>query len=265
MLAGEEKWIALGVLAAATLAIDAIYLSPRRAIPLKFLIPGTVFLIAFQIVPIIYNVNVGFTNWSTGHILVEERGDRRDPAQLARAAGRRHVVRDGAGPRRGRRPRAPARRRGDGKRYVGTKDELQPLDKGALKLGEFGTIESAEGYEIVKGADLLALDKELASFTVPTDGAARSAPRAPRPRSSWRRRSATAASTTRSRGSRTARSSATTARARSSPPSGEELEPGLATNIGLANFSAVLSDPLIREPFLRVLRLDVRLRAPRSS
>ena len=71
MLAGEEKWVALGVLAAATLALDAIYLSPRRAIPLKFLIPGTVFLIAFQVVPIVYNVNVGFTNWSTGHILVK--------------------------------------------------------------------------------------------------------------------------------------------------------------------------------------------------
>ena len=71
VLAGQEKWVALGVLAAATLALDLIYLSPRRAIPLKFLIPGTVFLIAFQVVPIVYNVNVGFTNWSTGHILVK--------------------------------------------------------------------------------------------------------------------------------------------------------------------------------------------------
>ena len=59
------------VLAAATLVLDAIYLSPRRTIPLKFLIPGTIFLIAFQVVPIVYNVNVAFTNWSTGHILVK--------------------------------------------------------------------------------------------------------------------------------------------------------------------------------------------------
>ena len=54
ILASDEKWIALGVLVAATLAIDLIYLSPRRAIPLKFLVPGTVFLIAFQIIPIVY-------------------------------------------------------------------------------------------------------------------------------------------------------------------------------------------------------------------
>src|ERR687894_480698 len=54
-------------------AIDFIYLSPqRRAIPVKFLIPGTVFLLAFQIAPILYNVNVAFTNWSTGHILQKD-------------------------------------------------------------------------------------------------------------------------------------------------------------------------------------------------
>ena len=43
----------------------------RRVVPLKFLVPGTVFLIAFSVVPIVYNVNVAFTNWSTGHILVK--------------------------------------------------------------------------------------------------------------------------------------------------------------------------------------------------
>ena len=34
--------------------------------------------------------------------------------------------------------------------------------------------------------------------------------------------------------------------------SGEELEPGWRTHIGLANFSAVLTDPLVRDPFVRV-------------
>ena len=71
VLATDENWIALAVLVAATLAIDAVYLS-SRAIPLKFLIPGTVFLIGFQIAPIVYNVNVAFTNWSTGHILQKD-------------------------------------------------------------------------------------------------------------------------------------------------------------------------------------------------
>jgi arabinogalactan oligomer/maltooligosaccharide transport system permease protein len=251
VLAGQEKWLALGLLAAATLALDAIYLSPRRAIPLKFLIPGTVFLIAFQIVPIVYNVNVGFTNWSTGHILIKSEaieGIKRNSLGQT-AAGTAYAM-------------APARDKdgqlvlllvdeADGKQYVGTKKDLRPLDKGSIELGQFGTIESAAGYEIVKGKDLIALDKELAGFTVPTPSGA-----------------------IRAEGTETALELAPTLRysrlddtftriedgkvfrdnGRGSfvAAGGEELEPGWRTNIGLANFSAVLRDPLIRAPFLRV-------------
>jgi arabinogalactan oligomer / maltooligosaccharide transport system permease protein len=251
VLAAEEKWAALGVLAAATLALDAIYLSPRRAIPLKFLIPGTIFLIAFQIVPIVYNVNVGFTNWSTGHILVKSEaieGIKRNSLGQP-ADGTAYAM-------------APARDEdgdlvlllvdeADGKQYVGTTEELRPLDEGTLKLGEFGTIESAQGYQIVRGRDLLALDKELASFTVPTaSGAIRAegtetalelAPtlRYSRLNDTFTRIEDGKVFRDNGRGSFVA-------------ASGEELEPGWRTNIGLANFSAVLRDPLIREPFLRV-------------
>ena len=53
ILATDDKWIALGVLVLATVAIDVVYLSPRNY-PLKFLIPGTFFLLAFQVTPIVY-------------------------------------------------------------------------------------------------------------------------------------------------------------------------------------------------------------------
>ena len=33
---------------------------------------------------------------------------------------------------------------------------------------------------------------------------------------------------------------------------GEELEPGWRTRVGFANFTSIVTDPLIREPFLRV-------------
>jgi arabinogalactan oligomer/maltooligosaccharide transport system permease protein len=65
-----EKWVALGVLVAATLAIDAAYLA-RRAIPLKFLIPGVVAMLAFQVAPVVYTIQVAFTNYATGHILTK--------------------------------------------------------------------------------------------------------------------------------------------------------------------------------------------------
>src|SRR5262249_39564430 len=70
VLATNGKWTALFVMALAAAAIDAIYLIPsKRTLPLKFLIPGTVFLIAFTVIPIIYTVNIAFTNYSIGHVL----------------------------------------------------------------------------------------------------------------------------------------------------------------------------------------------------
>ena len=36
------------------------------------------------------------------------------------------------------------------------------------------------------------------------------------------------------------------------PRSGEELEPGWKTHVGLENFSTMIHDPLIRKPFLSV-------------
>ena len=242
----------LAVLAAATLALDAIYLSPRRgAIPPKFLVPGTIFLLAFQIVPIVYNVNVGFTNWSTGHILVKSEaieGIKRNSLSPT-ADGSSYVL-------------SPARDEDgelvlllvdevSGEPFVGTREGLEPLDKAAVTVGELGSIERAEGYTVVTGKDLLELDRELAEFTVPTeDGAIRAegtevalelAPtlRYDRVTDTFTRIEDGTVFADNGRGSFVA-------------ASGDELEPGWRTNIGLANFRAVVSDPLIREPFLRV-------------
>ena len=253
VLAGDEKWVALAVLVAATLAIDAIYLLPRRTVPLKFLVPATVFLIAFQIVPIVYNVNVGFTNWSTGHILTKseaiagiERNSLSQPAD-----GASYIM-------------APARDDDgelvlllvdevSGRPFLGTEDELEPLDQGAIRVSELGLIEAApEGYTIVKGADLLAIDQELSGFTVPTEsGAIRAegtevaielAPtlRYNRVADTFTRIEDGTVFRDNGRGSFVADGKA------------EELEPGWRTDIGLANFKSVVQDPLIREPFIRV-------------
>lgn len=252
VIAGQEKWAALVVLVLATLLLDLIYLVPwNGTIPLKFLVPGTIFLVAFQIVPIVYNVNVGFTNWSTGHILVKSEaieGIKRNSLGQP-ADGTTYVM-------------APARDEdgelvlllvdeADGKPYVGTREELRPLDAGSLKLGELGTIESAEGYDIVRGQGLLALDKELANFTVPTasgairaEGTELALELAP-----TLRYDRVADTFTRLEDGKVFRDDG---RGSFVAAGGEELEPGWRTNIGLANFRSVLTDPLIRGPFFRV-------------
>src|SRR6266487_2836974 len=65
VLAGKHNWIAAGAVVAVTAAIDVLYFM-RKAVPAKFLIPGTFFLIAFQVIPVAYTIDVAFTNYSTG-------------------------------------------------------------------------------------------------------------------------------------------------------------------------------------------------------
>lgn len=51
-----------------TLLLDYAMLNPRN-IPLKYFVPGTVFLVAFSLFPTFYTIGVAFTNFSTGHAI----------------------------------------------------------------------------------------------------------------------------------------------------------------------------------------------------
>ena len=51
----------------ATLAIDIVYL-PRRFIPFKYLLPGTLFLLAFAVYPILNTIYLSTTNYGTGNL-----------------------------------------------------------------------------------------------------------------------------------------------------------------------------------------------------
>lgn len=61
---------ALGTIAVLGL-IDFIYLVPNRFLPAKFIIPGSVLLIAYLIVPIFFTINTAFQEYSTGHVLTK--------------------------------------------------------------------------------------------------------------------------------------------------------------------------------------------------
>ena len=254
VLAAESKWLPLGVLLAATAAIDAVYLTPRRLFPLKFLIPGTVFLLAFQIAPIVYNVDIAFTNWSTGHILTKQEAiagiERNSLAESA--GGVQYVMR-------------PARdadgavvlvlfHEESGKGFVGTRDGLEEAEAGSVTVDpDTGEVTSApEGYTLVPTDRLLTLDRELAGYIVPVGGdrairaegfdtALELQPtlRYDRANDTFTRIEDGVVYRDNNEGSFVA-------------AGGVELEPGWKTGIGLANFSAVVNDPLVRDPFVRV-------------
>ena len=251
ILADRGRWPAVGVLAATTVAIDAIYLG-RRAVPAKFLVPGTLLLLAFQVVPIGYTINVAFTNYSTGHILTKNQAITGiEQATLAPPPNGRTFT------------MAPARdadghlvlvlvNADNGARYLGTPDGLEPLPKDSVKTNSDGAILSATGYKLVNGNELFTLDKQLSTFTVPTQG--RSAIRPEGVDSAVELAPAVRYDAAHDRFVRISDGVVFKDNGRGSfvAPNGQALEPGWKTHIGFRNFDRIIHNKLVRKPFVRV-------------
>ena len=66
VLFGQQEWLVLGLVVAVTVLVNYIYFS-RKRIPAKYLTPGIIFLIIFQVFTLLYTGYIGFTNYGTGH------------------------------------------------------------------------------------------------------------------------------------------------------------------------------------------------------
>src|SRR6478735_517859 len=62
----HNEWLVLTLVTAVTILVNWIYFS-RRTIPAKYLTPGILLLIVFQIFTLLYTAYIGFTNYGTGH------------------------------------------------------------------------------------------------------------------------------------------------------------------------------------------------------
>lgn len=62
----------LAILLIGVISINYVYLS-KKAYPLRYILPGTIFMLMLIVYPLIYTVYVSFTNYGTGHILNKEQ------------------------------------------------------------------------------------------------------------------------------------------------------------------------------------------------
>jgi arabinogalactan oligomer/maltooligosaccharide transport system permease protein len=137
-----------------------------------------------------------------------------------------------------------------GKTFVGTEKGLTPLPKSDVTSTALG-ITAANGYKIIKGAELFAMDAQLRGFHVPTTGQSAISPQTistaaelePTLRYDERRGTFTRISD--GRVFRDNGKGAFTAGA-------QELEPGWKTGVGFGNFSRIIHNPLVRGPFLQI-------------
>jgi len=251
VLLADEKWIAALGIAAATVLIDAVYLVPdRRLVPLRYLVPGTVFLVAFVVIPIISNVNIAFTNWSTLHNLTKDEaiGAIEERSLVAPADAASYTS-------------TPAKKDGElvvllrndatGDLYVGSKDGLEPLPPGSAQISN-GAVTAAQGYEVVKGNELFTIDAELNALTIPTGEGRFVKPEGLSIANEVQPTLVYDPKTDTFKDVETGTVYVDNGEGSFESASGQVLEPGWRTHVGLANFKQILTDPLIRDPFVRV-------------
>ncbi|MFD4958551.1 ABC transporter permease subunit [Microbacterium sp. NPDC058389] len=161
-----ESWVVFCGMLVLLLAADIVYFT-RRALPLKYLVPGLVFLLVFQVFIFGYTAYIAFTNYGTGHA-----GTQGQAVEAALIQGERRVEDSPTYP-------LSVLQRGDqlgfaivgddGDVLAGTADE--PLDevRGA-EIGQAGTPSEVPGWTVIPKATVITdadLQAQIAALRVP--------------------------------------------------------------------------------------------------
>lgn len=170
----HQEWLVLGLVVAVTILVNYIYFS-RKRVAAKYLTPGIIFLIIFQVFTLLYTGYIGFTNYGTGH------NGSKEQAVSALMASAQERVEDSATF-----PVTVVEQFGtlgllvtdpdDGDVLVGTSEQpLQEVD-GATMDGDRAV--SVDGWESLTFAQVLARSSEVEQLSVdysddPNDGAIR--------------------------------------------------------------------------------------------
>ena len=161
--------ILLGFLGLAVLATYAT----RRAVPMKYLFPGLVFLLALQVWPIIFTLMTSLTNYGDGHMETKEASVKYLVAQSVKEVADAPRYTMSVGVAQGgdvtTSPLVLLLTDKDGKTSVGTADGLKDLTDGVTKT-EAGKITAATGYQVLTGREVNARSQDLSAFAVPVEG-----------------------------------------------------------------------------------------------
>ncbi|WP_116114802.1 ABC transporter permease subunit [Austwickia chelonae] len=255
------RWI--GVVLAATLAVAvlAVY-GTRRAVPLKYLLPGLVLMLALQIWPIAYTVVTSATNAGDGHALTKAQSIDTIVAGSVHEVPGSPRYRLSVAVRSGQDPASAAPTyllvAPDGGLFTGTSSGLSPLAADQVSLSG-GRITAAEGYHLLDVRTVNAR-KDLASFAVPTSsggGIKRvGLSEAFEGRPTIRYDEAADALVDTEKG--------TVYRARDARwvgDDGQALPQGWKEYVGAANFTTIATDPVLRGGFLGILVWNIAFAA----
>ncbi len=168
VLIDRKAWTLFAFLLTSVIVTDIVYLARRRwAIPLRYLVPGTFFLLIFQVYPVLYSGYISMTNLGTGNVLDKESATE----QLVRSSISSSVE--------GGRFEAKPVQNADGElalylvdeagiSYLGTLEGRVELDPSQI-VTEDDTVVSVDGYDVLKLGDISQIQGELTSLEVPDE------------------------------------------------------------------------------------------------
>ncbi|GGK76808.1 ABC transporter permease subunit [Ornithinimicrobium pekingense] len=190
------SWLIVIVVAFIAMSVLVVY-STRRAIPAKYLLPGLVLLLLFQIWPIVYTAATAFTNYGDGHTLSKDEAVQAIQAQSVRQDpdapryGMSVAIPEGAAIETGELSFlltvAPAEDAGeleeelgegadaggenvtgDGYQlFVGTEEGLEPLPAEGVELRGNGTVAAAPGFRVLNLMEANQRAQEVQELAVP--------------------------------------------------------------------------------------------------
>ncbi|MEH0929535.1 ABC transporter permease subunit [Micromonospora sp. CPCC 205558] len=251
-LIAAGMWAGLALLAAATAGLFYLYLS-RRHIPAKYLVPGTLFLIAFQVFPVLYTASTAFTNFGDGHrgskddaiVAIESSSVTQVPGSAEYALS---IATEGD-------PTTGAlvflvTDPGTGAVSAGDTDGLRRLDPADVTVAPGGRVTAADGYTVLTIGQASSRSKEITDLVVPTPGGALRSSGLSR---AYEGRAVRAydAGCDCVRDAEAGRTwTADDEAGAFVAADGERLAQGWKVNVGLTNFTRVLTDENISGPFL---------------
>lgn len=241
-----QSWVPLAITVVGTLAVNVVYWS-RGRFPGKYLLPMTIILTVFAVIPVVYNVYISFTNSGTGNLITKEQAIERLESRTLPAGDDARVF------------RADVVRDGDdftflftdqttGDVFVAEGEELAPADENAVEF-DGDRIVAYEGEPVLNLAEKQDNQDRILSVVVRTDDGFltfQGFNQASEVVSRFQYDGDTDTMTDLQTGTvyRPVEGTFTA-------DDGQTLQPGWTTPIGFDNYADLFTEPRIRDPFVR--------------
>ena len=256
----SDGWrLGIGFFILALIAVNLVYFT--RGLPMKYLLPGLMFLLVYQLFTMVLTGYSSFTNYGTGHL-----GDQGD-AISALLAREEQPVPDSAAY-----PVVPIEKGGTvsmlvtfpegtdqaGQTYIGTPESLEPVPPDQLEVSA-DKVTGVQGYQSLNLGTLSSnpdFTAQWGELRVPLNEAtgtflkASSIFEAKEYKSGFVYDEATDTMTDTNTGVVYAANGTT---GNFTAPDGTTLDPGWIVGVGLKNYSSLLTDPTIRNNFLPIM------------